>query len=104
MGAQIIKYLKSVYIGSTGLFSHIHVLAVYVKKGAPFARDSSFENSYDSYCFRLALLYSVGNFPIDHHVLLYTQFLMLFSNASLVFFGLFICLLIFLFIYNHIYC
>ena len=35
--------------------THIHVLAVYVKEGLPFARDLSLENSAGSYlCFRLA--------------------------------------------------
>ena len=38
-------------------------LAVYVKKGLPFARELSLENSADSYlCFRLVLLYSVSYF------------------------------------------
>ena len=38
-------------------------LAVYVKKGLPFAWDLSLENSADSYlCFRLALLHSVSYF------------------------------------------
>ena len=41
----------------------MHVLANYVKKGLPFARGLSQENSVDSYlCFRLALLYSVSYF------------------------------------------
>ena len=41
----------------------MHGLAVYVKEGPPFARDSSLENSADSYlCFRLALLHSVSYF------------------------------------------
>ena len=41
--------------------THIHCLAVYVKKGFPFAHDLSLENSADSYlCFRLALLDSVS--------------------------------------------
>ena len=31
--------------------THIHVLAVYVKEGLPFARDLSLENSADSYLF-----------------------------------------------------
>ena len=40
-----------------------HDLAVYVKKGLPFARELSLENSADSYlCFRLVLLYSVSYF------------------------------------------
>ena len=43
--------------------THIHVLAVYVKEGLPFARDLSLENSEDSYlCFRIALLHSVYYF------------------------------------------
>ena len=42
---------------------HVHGLAVYVKKGLPFARDLSLENSADSYlCFWLALLHSVSYF------------------------------------------
>ena len=41
----------------------MHVLAVYVKEGLPFAQDLSLENSADSYlCFRLALLHSVSYF------------------------------------------
>ena len=41
----------------------MHGLAVYVKEGLPFARDSSLKNSADSYlCFRLALLHSVSYF------------------------------------------
>ena len=41
----------------------MHVLAVYVKDGLPFALDVSLENSVDSYIrFRLALLYSVSYF------------------------------------------
>ena len=41
----------------------MHVLAVYVKKGLPFAQDLYLENSADSYlCFRLALLHSVSYF------------------------------------------
>ena len=40
--------------------TQLHVLAVYVKEGLPFARDLSLENSADSYlCFRLALLHSL---------------------------------------------
>ena len=40
--------------------THMHGLAVYVKDGLPFARDSSLENSADSYlCFRQALLHLV---------------------------------------------
>ena len=35
--------------------AHIHGLAVYVKEGLPFARDSYFADSYS--CFRLALLH-----------------------------------------------
>ena len=43
--------------------THMHVLAVYVKEGLPFARELSLENSSDSYlCFRLALLDSVSYF------------------------------------------
>ena len=41
--------------------THIHGLAVYVKKGLPFARSLSLENSADSdVCFWLALLHSVS--------------------------------------------
>ena len=41
----------------------MHGLAVYVKKGLPFAWDLSLENSADSYlCFQLALLHSVSYF------------------------------------------
>ena len=43
--------------------THMHDLAVYVKKGLPFARDLFQENSADScLCFRLALLHSVSYF------------------------------------------
>ena len=42
--------------------THMHVLAVYVKKGLPFVQDLSLENSSDSYCFQLALLHSVPYF------------------------------------------
>ena len=43
--------------------THVHGLAVYVKKGLPFARDLSLENTADSYlCFQLALLLSVSYF------------------------------------------
>ena len=39
----------------------MHGLAVHVKKGLSFARDSSLENSADSYlCFQLVLLHSVS--------------------------------------------
>ena len=40
----------------------MHGLAVYVKKGLPFARDLSPENSDSYLCFRLALLHSVSYF------------------------------------------
>ena len=41
----------------------MHSLEVSVKKGLPFARDVSLENSADSYLsFRLALLHSVSYF------------------------------------------
>ena len=41
----------------------MHGLAVYVRERLPFARDSSLENSADSYlCFQLALLHSVFYF------------------------------------------
>ena len=43
--------------------THMHGFAVYVKEILPFARDSSLENSADSYLrFRLALLHSVSYF------------------------------------------
>ena len=43
--------------------THMHGLAVYVKKALPLARDLSLENSADScLCFRLALLHSVSYF------------------------------------------
>ena len=43
--------------------THMHGLAVYVKKGLSFARDLSLENSADSYlCFQLALLHPVSYF------------------------------------------
>ena len=43
--------------------THMHVLAVYVKEGLPFAWDFYLENSANSYlCFRLALLHSVSYF------------------------------------------
>ena len=43
--------------------THMHGLAVYVKKGLPFAWDLSLENSTNSYlCFWLALLHSVSYF------------------------------------------
>ena len=62
-------------------FTHMHDLAVYVKKGLPFARDIYLENSADSYlCFRLALLHQCPtSFSSNDHLLhLYAQFLMLF--------------------------
>ena len=41
----------------------MHGLSVCVKEGLPFARDSSLENSADSYlCFQLALRHSVSYF------------------------------------------
>ena len=41
----------------------MHGLSVYAKKGLPFARDLSLENSADSYfCFQLALLHKVPYF------------------------------------------
>ena len=43
--------------------THVHGLAVCVKKLLPFARDLSLENSADFYlCFRLALLHTVSYF------------------------------------------
>ena len=42
--------------------THMHGLAVYVKKGLPFAQELSLENSMDSLNFRLALLHSVPYF------------------------------------------
>ena len=45
----------------------MHGLAVYIKKGLPFAWDLSLDNSADSYlCFRLHLLHSVSYF-LSHH-------------------------------------
>ena len=41
---------------------HKHSFAVYVKEKLPFAQDLSLENSPDSYCFLMALLYSVFYF------------------------------------------
>ena len=59
--------------------THMHGLAVYVKKGLPFARDLSLENSANSYlCFRLALLHSVPFSSINHPLRPYAQFLILF--------------------------
>ena len=41
----------------------MHILAVFVKEGLPFARDSSLQNSADSYlCLQLALLHSMSYF------------------------------------------
>ena len=43
--------------------THMHGLAVYVKKGLPFVQELSLAKSADSYlCFRLALLHSVPYF------------------------------------------
>ena len=43
--------------------THMNGLAVYVKKGLPFAWELSLENPADSYlCFQMALLYSVCYF------------------------------------------
>ena len=43
--------------------THMHGLAVYVKKGLPFALDLYLENPADSYlCIRLALFHSVFYF------------------------------------------
>ena len=43
--------------------THMHSLAVYMKKGHHFVRDLSLENSVDSYfCFWLALLHSASYF------------------------------------------
>ena len=61
--------------------SHVHGLIVYVKKGLPFARNLSLENSADCYlCFRLALLYSASYFfsSIDYLHHLCVRFLILF--------------------------
>ena len=69
-GNEIKQYLKN-YFSVRGYLplirkvssTHMHVLAVYVKEGLPFARGLSLENSADSYlCFRLALLHSVSYF------------------------------------------
>ena len=41
--------------------THMHVLAVYVKEGLPFAQDLSLENyAYSYLCFWLALLHSLS--------------------------------------------
>ena len=56
--------------------THMHGLAVYVKKGLPFVQDLSLANSADSYlCFRLALLHFTS---IDHLLPLCAQFFILF--------------------------
>ena len=65
--------------------THMHRLAVYVKKGFPFAWGLSLENSTDSYwCFRLALLHSVSYScsPIDHLLRLYTQLFQMTNNLT----------------------
>ena len=47
----------------TDSITHMHGLAVYMKKGLPFAWGLSLENSVDSYlCFQLALLHSMSLF------------------------------------------
>ena len=60
--------------------THMHGLAVYVKKGLRFARDLPLENSADSYlCFRLALLHSMSSYSSTDQLLqLCAQFLILF--------------------------
>ena len=59
--------------------THIHVLAVYVKKGLPFAWDLSLEKSADPYVFQS--LYFIQCFhsfcSFDHLPCLYPQGLML---------------------------
>ena len=59
--------------------THMHGLAVYVKKALPLARDLSLKNSEDSYVFYLIyfIQYLTSFSYIDHH-LLCTWFLMLF--------------------------
>ena len=48
--------------------SHMHGLAVYVKKGIPFAWDLSLEYSADCcLCFRMALLHSMSYFFFLYH-------------------------------------
>ena len=60
--------------------THMHGLAVYVKKGFPFGRDLSLENSADSYLyFWLASLHSVP-FPLGW--LYFTQCLFLYWSSS----------------------
>ena len=64
----------------------MHGLPVYQKEGLPFARDSSLENSADSYiCFQLALLHSVFYlFSSIYHLLqLCAQFLILFPLTQM---------------------
>ena len=60
--------------------THMHVLAVYVREGLPFAWDLSLEDSIDSYLwFQLALFYSVSFFSsINHLLYLCIWFLILF--------------------------
>ena len=60
--------------------THIHGLAVYVKKGLPFAQDLSLANSADSYsCFLLVCFTQclTSFFSIDHLLHLYARFLIL---------------------------
>ena len=61
--------------------THMHVLALYMKEGLPFAWDLSLENSAGSYlCFQPAWHHlSLPSFSsIDHLLHLYAWFLMLF--------------------------
>ena len=60
--------------------THMHGLAVYEKKGLPFARDLSLENSADSYVFDwLYFTQCLTSFSsIDHLLQLCARFLILF--------------------------
>ena len=61
--------------------THIHGLAVYMKKGLSFARELSLQNSVDSYlCFEwLYFPQCLTSFSyIDHLLRLYARFFMLF--------------------------
>ena len=59
--------------------THMHVLAVYVKEGLPFARDLSVENSADSYVFNwLYFTHCLTSFSSINHLLLCAWFFILF--------------------------
>ena len=70
-------YLSLILKDST---THMHVLAVYMKEGLPFARDLSLEKSADSYV--LEWLYFIqcltSFFSIDRFLCLHARFLILF--------------------------